>query len=48
MHAVVWRVAISVGQISSIIGHRTYQMAIKYARQRKDAEAAMAKMEAGA
>jgi integrase len=35
----------SVVQISSIIGHRTYQMAIKYARQRRDAEAAMAKRE---
>lgn len=35
----------SVVQISSVIGHRTYQMALKYARQRHDAEAAMAKLE---
>ena len=35
----------SVIEISSIVGHRTYQMAIKSARQRKDAESAMAKME---
>jgi integrase len=35
----------SVVEISSIVGHRTYQMAIKYARQRKDAEAAMARLE---
>jgi len=35
----------SVVHISSIIGHRTYEMALKYARQRKDAEAAMAKLE---
>jgi len=32
-------------QISSIVGHRTYQMAMKYARQRRDAEAAMARLE---
>jgi len=32
-----------VVEISSILGHRTYQMALKYARQRKDAIAAMAK-----
>lgn len=31
----------SVIEITSIIGHRTYQMAIKYAGQRRDAEAAM-------
>lgn len=35
----------SVIEISSIIGHRTYQMAIKYARQRRDAEAAMRRVE---
>ena len=35
----------TVVQISSIIGHRTYEMAMKYARQRRDAEAAMAKLE---
>lgn len=38
----------SVVQISSIIGHRTYEMAMKYARQRRDAEAAMAKLEQSA
>lgn len=32
-------------EISSIIGHRTYQMAMKYARQRKDAEAAIRRIE---
>lgn len=36
----------SVVEISSIIGHRTYQMAMKYMRQRKDAEQAIAKMSA--
>lgn len=35
----------SVVEITSIIGHRTYTMAIKYARQRRDAEAAIAKLE---
>jgi len=35
----------SVVQISSIIGHRTYQMALKYARQRRNAEAAMERLE---
>lgn len=35
----------SVVQISSIVGHRTYQMAMQYARQRRDAEAAMARLE---
>lgn len=35
----------SVVQISSIVGHRTYQMAIKYARQRRDAEDAVEKLE---
>ncbi len=35
----------SVIEITSIIGHRTYQMAIKYARQRRDAEAAMRRVE---
>lgn len=35
----------TVVQITSVIGHRTYQMAIKYARQRRDAEAAMRKLE---
>lgn len=30
----------SVVEISSVVGHRTYQMAMKYARQRRDAEAA--------
>lgn len=35
----------SVIEISSIIGHRTYQMAIKYARQRRDAEAAMRRVQ---
>lgn len=36
----------SVVEITSIIGHRTYQMAIKYMRQRKDSEAAMRKVSA--
>ena len=36
----------TVVQISSVVGHRTYQMAIKYARQRSDAKAAIAKLEA--
>lgn len=35
----------SVVEISSIVGHRTYQMAMKYARQRKDAASAINKME---
>jgi integrase len=35
----------TVVQISAIVGHRTYQMAMKYARQRSDAEAAMARLE---
>lgn len=35
-----------VVEITSVIGHRTYQMAIKYARQRRDAQAAMRKLEA--
>lgn len=34
----------SVVEISAIVGHRTYQMAMKYARQRKDAEAAIARL----
>jgi integrase len=38
----------SVVEITSIIGHRTYQMAIKYARQRKDAEAAISRLEKSA
>lgn len=38
-------VGCSVVQISSIVGHRTYQMAMKYASQRKDMEAAMDKLE---
>lgn len=37
-------VGCTVTQISAIIGHRTYQMAMKYARQRGDAEAAMARL----
>ena len=37
----------SVVQISAIVGHRTYQMAMKYARQRRDAEAAMARLDQG-
>jgi len=35
----------TVVQITSIIGHRTYQMALKYMRQRKDAESAMARLQ---
>src|SRR3546814_4733905 len=35
----------SVVEITSIIRHRTYQMALKYMRQRKDAEAALARLE---
>jgi len=35
----------SVVQITSVIGHRTYQMAMQYLRQRKDALAAVAKLE---
>lgn len=38
----------SVVQITSIIGHRTYQMAMKYMRQRKDAEAAIKRLSGGA
>lgn len=38
-------VGCSVVEITSLIGHRTYQMALKYARQRKDAEAALARLE---
>lgn len=38
----------SVVQIISIIGHRTYQMAIQYARQRRDAAAAIEKLEKSA
>lgn len=38
----------SVVEITSIIGHRTYQMALKYMRQRKDAEAAIARLERSA
>lgn len=34
----------SVVQIQSIVGHRTYQMAMQYARQRRDAEAAIARL----
>lgn len=34
----------TVSQISAIIGHRTYQMAMKYAAQRADAEAAIARL----
>lgn len=41
-------VGCSVVEISSIVGHRTYQMAMKYARQRKDAEAAIARLERSA
>lgn len=35
----------SVVQISSIVGHRTYQMAMQYARQRTDAQAAIARLD---
>lgn len=38
-------VGCTVVQITSIIGHRTYQMAMKYASQRREAEAANAKLE---
>lgn len=38
----------TVTQVSSIIGHRTYQMAIKYMRQRRDAEAAIERLEKSA
>ncbi len=38
-------VGCTVGQITSIIGHRTYQMALKYATARRDSAAAMAKMQ---
>lgn len=34
----------TVSQVSAIIGHRTYQMAMKYAAQRADAEAAIARL----
>lgn len=36
----------SVIQITSVIGHRTYAMAIQYMRQRRDAQAAIAQLEA--
>lgn len=36
----------SVVQITSVIGHRTYQMAMQYMRQRRDAQAALAQLEA--
>lgn len=36
----------SVVQITSVIGHRTYQMAMQYMRQRRDAQAAIAQLEA--
>lgn len=35
----------SVVQITSVLGHRTYQMALKYMSQRKAAQAAISKME---
>lgn len=35
----------TVVEITSVIGHRTYQMAMKYARQRHDAKAAMARLD---
>ncbi|WP_260581123.1 tyrosine-type recombinase/integrase [Sphingopyxis sp. PET50] len=38
-------VGCTVAQIVSIIGHRTFQVAMQYASQRRDAEAAMALME---
>jgi integrase len=38
-------VGCTVAQIVSIIGHRTFQVAMQYASQRRDAEAAMARME---
>ncbi|MBX9816160.1 MAG: tyrosine-type recombinase/integrase [Sphingomonas sp.] len=38
----------TVGQIVSIIGHRTYQMAMKYALARRESAAAMDKMERSA
>lgn len=38
----------TVVQISSIVGHRTYQMAMKYASQRREAEAALARLERSA
>lgn len=34
----------TVSQIAAIIGHRTYQMAMKYAAQRAEAEAAIARL----
>lgn len=37
----------SVVQISAIVGHRTYQMAMKYASQRREAEAAIRRLEHG-
>ncbi len=37
-------VGCTVRQLSAILGHRTYQMAMKYASQRGDAEAAMARL----
>ncbi|MCW2405088.1 integrase [Sphingobium sp. B1D7B] len=36
----------SVVEITSVIGHRTYQMALKYARQRKDSERARDRLSA--
>ena len=36
----------TVVQISSVIGHRTYQMALRYMSQRREAAAAIAKMSA--
>lgn len=34
----------TAGQCSSVLGHRTYQMAMKYMTQRRDSEAAIRKM----
>lgn len=36
----------TAGQCSSVLGHRTYQMAMKYMTQRRDSEAAVKKMKA--
>lgn len=36
----------TVAQCSAVIGHRTYQMAMKYMAQRRDAQAALAQLEA--
>ncbi|ALJ15325.1 tyrosine-type recombinase/integrase [Sphingopyxis macrogoltabida] len=41
-------VGCTVVQITDIIGHRTFQIAMQYASQRRNAEAAMALMEASA